>query len=111
MKKGFINRLLLVDDPKSKNYEKSSIKENQRKKELKSTGYNKSAIIGFVFSVIAIFGFGLFGIIGFILGIVALTQIKHTKQEGRSLAISAIIIGLIWGFIVGILKRFVEMGY
>jgi len=104
----FINKLLLIDNPKPENHKKSnSIKKQQR--ESKYTGYNKSAIVGFVFSIIAIFGFGLFGIIGFILGIVALTQIQHTKQDGKGLAITAIIVGAIWGFIVGILKRFVEM--
>lgn len=73
--------------------------------------YNRSAIIGFILSIIAVFGIGLTGIAGFILGIVALTQIKYTHNRGKGLAIAAIIIGFIWSFVIGIVKRFVEMGY
>jgi len=72
---------------------------------------NKNAIIGFVLSIISIFGVGLAGIIGMIFGIVAITQIKHTHEKGKGWAIAAIVIGLIWGFGVGILRRLVEMGY
>lgn len=72
---------------------------------------NKNAIIGFVLSAISIFGVGLAGIIGMIFGIVALTQIKHTHEKGKGWAIAAIVIGLIWGFGIGILRRMVEMGY
>ena len=72
--------------------------------------YNKLSIIGLALSIIAIFGVGLAGIAGFILGIVALTQIKQTNEEGKWLAIAAITIGLIWSFVVGILKRFIEAG-
>ena len=73
--------------------------------------YNKLSIIGFVLSVISIFGIGLAGLVGFILGIVALTQIKHTKERGKGLAIAAIIIGFIWSFVIGILRRLAEAGY
>lgn len=69
--------------------------------------YNKSAIIGLVFSIISFFGVGLAGIVGFILGIVALTQIKHTHEKGKGLAITAIIVGFIWSFVIGILRRLV----
>ena len=72
---------------------------------------NKNAIIGFVLSAISIFGVGLAGIIGMIFGIVALTQIKYTHEKGKGWAIASVIIGLIWGFSVGILRRLVEMGY
>jgi len=72
---------------------------------------NKNSIIGFVLSAISIFGVGLAGIIGMIFGIVALTQIKHTHEKGKGWAIAAIVIGLIWGFGIGILRRLVEMGY
>ena len=51
------------------------------------------------------------GIIGMIFGIVAITQIKHTHEKGKGWAIVAIIIGLIWGFGVGILRHLFEMGY
>ncbi len=81
--------------------------ENKEKK-LK---YNKSAIIGLILSIIAIFGVGLSGIVGFILGIVALVQIKHTHERGKGLAIAAIIVGFIWSFVVGIIKRLVEAGF
>lgn len=73
--------------------------------------YNKVSIIGFVLSIISIFGLGLAGLIGFIMGIVGLNQIKHTKERGRVLAIAAIIIGFIWSFVTGILKRLIEVGF
>jgi hypothetical protein len=73
--------------------------------------YNKSAIIGLVLSIISVFGVGLAGIAGFILGIVALTQIKHTNEKGKGLAIAAIIVGFIWSFVIGIVRRLVEAGY
>lgn len=73
--------------------------------------YNKSAVVGLILSIIAIFGVGLAGIAGFILGIVALTQIKHTHEKGKWLAIAAIIVGFIWSFVVGILKRLVGAGF
>jgi len=72
---------------------------------------NRNAIISFLLSFISIFGIGLAGIIGMILGIVALTQIKHTHEKGGGWAIAAIVIGFIWSFGIGILRRLVEMGY
>jgi len=85
----------------------------QTKETTKTAGqkYNKSAIIGLILSIIAVFGVGLAGIAGFILGIVALTQIKHTQEKGKGLAIAAIIVGFIWSFVVGILRRLVEVGF
>ena len=82
-----------------------------KNKEQQSNKYNKLSIIGFILSVISIFGVGLAGLAGFILGIVALVQIKHTNEKGKGLAIAAIVIGLIWGFVVGILERLIEAGY
>lgn len=73
--------------------------------------YNKSAAVGVILSAVSIFGVGLAGIVGFILGIVALVQIKHTKEKGKAVAIIAIIVGLIWSIGVSILKRLVEAGY
>ena len=73
--------------------------------------YNKPAIIGLVLSIISVFGVGLAGIAGFILGIVALTQIKHTHEKGKGLAIAAIIVGFIWSFVIGIVRRLVEAGF
>lgn len=71
--------------------------------------YNKSAVAGLVLSIISIFGVGLAGIIGFILGIVALTQIKHTSEKGKGMAIAAIIIGFIWGFAFGIIQQLAKV--
>jgi len=73
--------------------------------------YNKSAVIGLILSIISIFGVGLAGIVGFILRIVALVQIKHTHETGKGLAIAAIIVGFIWSFVIGILRRLVEAGF
>ena len=73
--------------------------------------YNKPAIIGLVLSIIAIFGVGLAGIVGFILGVVGLVQIKHTHEKGKGLAIAAIIVGFIWSFVIGIVRRLVEAGF
>ena len=87
---------------------KEKIKENSNDTKPK---YNKSAIIGLTLSIIAIFGVGLSGMIGFILGIVALVQIKHTREKGKGIAIAAIIIGFIWSFVIGIIKRLAEAGF
>lgn len=76
-----------------------------------SEKYNKLAIISSVFSLIAVLGMGLFGIAGFILGIISLTQIKYTKERGKGLAITAIIVGFIWSFVTGILRRLIEAGF
>lgn len=89
-----------------------NIEFEKTKEELKGAGkYNKSAVVGLILSVISIFGIGLAGIVGLILGIVALVQIKHTQEKGKWLAIVAIIVGFIWSFGVGILKRLIEAGY
>lgn len=88
---------------------------NQPTKEAEKTTteqkYNKSAVVGLILSIISIFGVGLAGIVGFILGIVALTQIKHTHEKGKGIAIAAIIIGFIWSFVIGIVRRLVEAGF
>ncbi len=75
------------------------------------TKYNKLSIFSFISSFVSIFGFGLFGLIGLILGLVSLSQINKTTDKGKVFAITAIIIGFIWGIVVSILKRFVELGY
>ncbi len=82
--------------------------ENQQEPKTK---WNKLSITGFIFSIVSIFGLGLAGLIGFILGIVSLTQIKHSKEKGRGLAIAAIIIGFIWSFGNSILKHLINSGY
>lgn len=85
-----------------------SIKETIEQAEQK---YNKSAVVGLVLSIVSVFGVGLAGIAGFILGIVALTQIKHTHEKGKGLAIAAIVVGFIWSFVIGIVRRLVEAGF
>jgi len=72
---------------------------------------NKSAIIGFILSLISVFLLpGLFGITGMILGIIALTQIKDTHEKGNGFAITATIIGFIWGVLWSLLKQLVQLG-
>jgi len=73
--------------------------------------YNMYSIIGFVLSIISIFGIGLLGYIGIVMGIVALTQIKYTKEKGHGLAWAAVIVGAIWGPILGIINLLGRMGY
>ena len=96
-----------------KKVESNKIKNNNTMENNQSipTKYNKLSITGFVLSIISIFGIVLSGLVGFILGIIALVQIKHTKEKGKGLAIAAIIIGFIWSFVTSILKRFIEAGY
>jgi hypothetical protein len=90
-----------VHDPKNPKPEAPSNKKSR----------NKWSTIGFVLSLLSIIGIGLAGIVGMIMGIVALTQIKHTNEQGKGLAIAAIVIGSIWGVGVGILRQLVEAGY
>ena len=49
-------------------------------------GWNVMAIVGFILAFFV-------NIVGIILGFVALSQIKRTGEQGRGLAIAAIIIG------------------
>lgn len=51
-------------------------------------GYNTLAIVGFILAFFV-------SLVGAILGFVALSQIKRTGEQGRGLAIAAIIIGLV----------------
>ena len=99
----------LIDDEKKEQEDQndSSTTENVAI----SKPYNKTGIIGFALSIISIFGIGLAGLAGAVLGIVALTQIKHTQERGKGFAIAAIVIGIIWSFGTGILNRLIEMGY
>lgn len=82
-----------------------------QKDQHKDSKYNRLAVTGFILSLFSIIGVGLAGLIGLVLGIVALTKIKYTKEKGKNLAIAAIIIGFIWSFGVAILKHLVEIGY
>lgn len=85
--------------------------EEVKKENKEQIKYNKKATLGLILSIVSIFGLGLAGLIGFVLGIVALNQIKHTHEKGRGLAIAAIIIGFVWSFGTGILKRLIEAGF
>lgn len=57
-------------------------------------GYNTMAIVAFILAFFV-------NIVGIILGFVALSQIKRTGEQGRGLAIAAIIIGFL-EIIIGI---------
>jgi len=85
--------------------------QKQEKKELKLSKHNKLAITGFILSVVSILGIRLTGIIAFILGVVALVQIKYTKEKGKGLAIAAIIIGFIKSFVMSILEQLINLGF
>ncbi|MCD4760938.1 DUF4190 domain-containing protein [bacterium] len=73
--------------------------------ELKSS-YNKITLIALTFSIISI-KFYLVGIIALIFGIIALIQIKKTQEKGKTLAIIAIIISLIWGVGLGLVMSII----
>jgi len=65
---------------------------------------NTISIWGFILSLISMFtGLGLLGYIGMTCGIIGLIQIKKNKQKGKGLAITAIIIGTIYGLIMSLL--------
>jgi hypothetical protein len=80
--------------------------------EINEPGYNKLANIAFALSVVGslifmfIFKMSAAGFIlatiGFISGLIALREIKHTKEKGRGLAITSIIIGGIVFILIGI---------
>ncbi|WP_348787839.1 DUF4190 domain-containing protein [Leifsonia sp. NPDC080035] len=62
-------------------------------------GWNVLAIVGFILAFFV-------SIVGVILGFVALSQIKKTGEQGRGLAIAAIIIGfaeIVIGIIIAII--------
>lgn len=89
-----------IENNKMDNQQQSQSQQSKSK-------WNKLSITGFILSIISIFGIGLAGLIGFILGIVALVQIRNRKERGKWLAMAAIIIGFIWSFVVGILKKLI----
>jgi len=59
--------------------------------------YSNRAILGFVLSLI--FMIPLVSIIGFIISIIALKEIKKSRESGRGLAIAGIIIGAVFGIV------------
>lgn len=74
--------------------------------------YNSKAVVGFILALVAFFfPVGLAGLVGFILGLIALSEIKHTKEKGKGLAIAAIIIGFVWSFGIGIVNVLIRQGY
>ncbi len=96
---------------KSINDEEKSLSSPTESKKDAKVKYNVYSIVGMVLSCLSIFGLGLLGYIGIVLGIVAITQIKHTKERGHGLAWAAIIIGAIWGPILGIINLLSRAGY
>lgn len=66
-------------------------------------GWNVMAIVGFILAF-------FISVVGVILGFVALSQIKRTGEQGRGLAIAAIIIGFVEIAIGIIVFIFVAIG-
>jgi hypothetical protein len=60
------------------------------------TGTNTMAIASLVTSVLGIVPFcgGILSIVGIVLGAVALSQIKETRQEGYGIAVAGIVVGV-----------------
>jgi len=65
-------------------------------------GTNPLAIASLVLGIVGVILFGLGQIVGLVLGLVALSQIKRTGQNGRGLAIAGITLSSLWivGFVV-----------
>ncbi|MDO8528628.1 MAG: DUF4190 domain-containing protein [Nanoarchaeota archaeon] len=61
-----------------------------------------------IFSVLAIIFAFLFPLAGIIFGVIALKQIKKTKEKGRGLAITAIVLPIIMIILVGIVWAIVQ---
>ncbi|WP_426624143.1 DUF4190 domain-containing protein [Leifsonia sp. McL0607] len=60
-----------------------------------AAGYNTMSIVAFILAFFV-------SIVGIILGFVALSQIKRTGEQGRGLALAAVIIGFV-EVVIGIL--------
>jgi hypothetical protein len=91
-----------------------NLKENNNK-----SNYNKLSVIAFILSIGSFLVVRIIPILclitilaGFIMGIIAIKKIRHTKEKGKWLAITAIVIGGIfiligvWGFLTLILTVF-----
>jgi hypothetical protein len=94
----FIKDSMKSDKLKQSPPESNCIKSLPPQVKTHPTKKNSLAIISFILSLIAPFtGFSLLGILGLFFGILSLNQIKLSNENGRGLAIAAIIIGSIWG--------------
>jgi hypothetical protein len=88
-----------------------SLNEMPNKNESYLTRQNKTAVVGLISSLIAMFtGFGMFGYIGMTCGIVGLIQINKTKQKGKWNAITAIVIGTIYGIVMSLINQMERLG-
>lgn len=72
---------------------------------------NKKSTVGWIFGVLAVFGFGLFGWVGFILCVISLNEIKTSKERGRVGAWVGLILCVIYGPIKSLLVMLTRMGY
>ncbi|MFF1573602.1 DUF4190 domain-containing protein [Leifsonia sp. NPDC058292] len=63
------------------------------------SGYNTMSIVAFILAFFV-------SLVGIILGFVALSQIKRTGEQGRGLAIAAIIIGFV-EIVIGVILAIV----
>ncbi len=100
----------------SKDNQYNSIQKKKKSKDSTSEYKNKLASIALTISIISAFFsleviYFLIGTTGAILGIIALYQIRETGERGKGMAISAIIVGSMFGFIKMIVNILVDMGY
>jgi hypothetical protein len=70
---------------------------------VRPTGRNGFAVASLILGILGICGFSL--ILGLVLGIVALVQISRTGQPGRGMAITGIVLSLVWagGLTIGVI--------
>lgn len=86
----------------------NDIKSSPNKGALKSkTKRNRLSVIAFILSLFSVIGIGLAGLVSIVLGIIALVQIKNTKEPGMGFAIAAIIIGVLFGIVASIARQLV----
>lgn len=57
-------------------------------------GTNGAALAALIFGVVG--PCALFALLGIVLGIIALAQIRRSRQKGTGLAIAGIILGFVW---------------
>ena len=101
----FVKRNSIITDTQSESNE--DISNNEIKKKT-----NKVASWGFGLSLVSMLtGLGLLGYISMTCGIIGLIQIKKSKQKGKGLAITAIVIGTLYGIVMSLVHIMVMLGY
>lgn len=103
--------IFVIADIASKNKPK---KQKEWKNSTKNN-FNSISIGSFVCAIIQVLlgtalG-GILGILAFILGIVALKEIKSSKERGKGMAITAIVLGSVWGIMSFIVQVLLGLGY